>query len=257
MATVYEKMTAIADNIRSKTGKTELLTLDGMASSINEVYNKGKKAEYDQFWDSYQENGNRTEYICAFGSMWTPEILKPKYPVRPIKADYMFFNNNGHHIVIEDFVTFCEENNLVFDFSKCTNLTYGLAALHTKHLGVLDFRNCISTQYLFYSHHYIDGIVTIDEFKSSSKTGYYKSTFQNAKNLTNLTMSGAISKNDFDVSYCNKLTHDSLMSIVNTLEDKSTDTSGTTWKVTLGTTNIAKLTTEELQIIENKGWTYA
>lgn len=257
MATVYEKMTAIADNIRSKTGKTDLLTLDDMASSVNEVYDKGKKAAYDWFWDDYQQNGNRTDYICAFGSMWTPETLKPKYPVRPIKANYMFFNNMGHHIVIEDFVTFCEENNLTFDFSRCDNIMYGLAGLHTKHLGVLDISNCTYTTSLFYSHNYIDGIVTIDELISSSTTTYHTNTFQNATNLTNLTISGVISKNNFNVSACTLLTHDSLMSIVNALEDKSTDTSGTTWKVTFGSTNIAKLTAEELQIIEDKRWTYA
>lgn len=41
---VNEKMTAIASAIRSKTGKTEVLTLDGMASGIGEVYNKGVEA---------------------------------------------------------------------------------------------------------------------------------------------------------------------------------------------------------------------
>lgn len=43
MATVNEKMTAIADNIRSKTGKTDPLTLDDMANSVNEIYDKGEK----------------------------------------------------------------------------------------------------------------------------------------------------------------------------------------------------------------------
>lgn len=39
--TVNEKMTAIADNIRDKTGGTDPLTLDDMASGINEVYETG------------------------------------------------------------------------------------------------------------------------------------------------------------------------------------------------------------------------
>lgn len=38
---VKEKMTAIADAIRGKTGKTEKLTLDAMASGVNEVYIAG------------------------------------------------------------------------------------------------------------------------------------------------------------------------------------------------------------------------
>lgn len=42
MSTVNEKMTAIADNIRSYTGETEKLSLDDMAESIEKVYEKGK-----------------------------------------------------------------------------------------------------------------------------------------------------------------------------------------------------------------------
>lgn len=37
MATIYEKMTAIANAVRTKTGRTDTLTLDEMASSLNEI----------------------------------------------------------------------------------------------------------------------------------------------------------------------------------------------------------------------------
>ena len=66
MATVNDKMTAIADAIRERTGETEPLTLDDMATDIPKVYEKGKQAERDEFWDAYQENGKRTQYNFAF-----------------------------------------------------------------------------------------------------------------------------------------------------------------------------------------------
>lgn len=44
---VNEKMTAIADNIRAKTGDTEPLTLDGMAESIPKVYFAGQSSMVD------------------------------------------------------------------------------------------------------------------------------------------------------------------------------------------------------------------
>jgi surface protein len=53
-------------------------------------------------------------------------------------------------------------------------------------------------------------------------------------------------------SSCPNLTHDSLMSIINNL---ATVTS--TKKLTLGATNLAKLTNEEKAIATNKGWTLA
>lgn len=37
MATIYEKLTAVCNAIRTKTGKTELLTLDQMASDLNAI----------------------------------------------------------------------------------------------------------------------------------------------------------------------------------------------------------------------------
>ena len=45
---INEKMTAIADNIRSKTGETKALTLDDMASGINDVFEAGKKSVVDE-----------------------------------------------------------------------------------------------------------------------------------------------------------------------------------------------------------------
>ena len=48
---VNEKMAAIADAIRSKTGGTEPLGLDDMAASVGDVYEAGKQAEYDAFWE--------------------------------------------------------------------------------------------------------------------------------------------------------------------------------------------------------------
>ena len=45
-------------------------------------YEKGKKAAYDEFWDTYQRNGDRRAYTYAFcGEGWTDESFDPKYPI--------------------------------------------------------------------------------------------------------------------------------------------------------------------------------
>lgn len=249
-----ESLTAVASAIRDKTGKTEKIEFpNGFTDEIGEVYEAGKKAEYDAFWDAYQLNGTRTSYISAFSAMFTPDIFKPKYPVRPTRAYYMFFNNHGETLIIPDFVKFCEENNVVLDFSQCISADYALACLHSNRFGVLDFSKCTRTNYLFYSHAVSSGVVTIDEFISSDITKYSSGTFEQATYLTNITFRGIIASNIW-FQNCNKLTHDSLMSIINALKDYSDDTSGTDWVVTLGSTNIAKLTEEEIAIAENKGW---
>ena len=62
---VNEKMTAIADAIRERTGGTDALTLDDMARDVLKVYDSGKQAERDKFWEIYQEKGKRTQYNFA------------------------------------------------------------------------------------------------------------------------------------------------------------------------------------------------
>lgn len=55
-----------------------------------------------------------------------------------------------------------------------------------------------------------------------------------------------------DLSPCTNLTHDSLMVVINGLQ-----TVTTTQTLSLGSTNLAKLTEAEKQIATNKGWTLA
>jgi hypothetical protein len=80
-------------------------------------------------------------------------------------------------------------------------------------------------------------------------------TFSNMASLEELYFEGVIGQNGLNFQVSGKLTHDSLMSVINCLKDYSEDTSGTEWVVTLGSANIAKLTTDELSIARNKGWT--
>ena len=57
-----------------------------------------------------------------------------------------------------------------------------------------------------------------------------------------------------DLSVCKKLTHDSLMNVINGLYDIKTKGCNSQ-QLILGSTNLAKLTAEEIAIATNKGWT--
>ena len=68
------------------------------------------------------------------------------------------------------------------------------------------------------------------------------------------TLSGFRGLNlDFDLSTCTALTHDSLMNVIN----EAADVSASPKTLTLGTTNLNKLTDEEKAIATNKGWVLA
>jgi hypothetical protein len=56
-------------------------------------------------------------------------------------------------------------------------------------------------------------------------------------------------KTNLDLSNCLNLTHDSLMNVINNLATVENNPT-----LTLGTTNIAKLTDNEIAIATNKGW---
>ena len=80
----------------------------------------------------------------------------------------------------------------------------------------------------------------------------YNNPFNGTRALVELGIEGTIGQNGFNVSPCTLLSHDSLMSIINALKS---GVSGLT--VTLGSTNLAKLTDAEKAIATQKGWTLA
>lgn len=60
-------------------------------------------------------------------------------------------------------------------------------------------------------------------------------------------------KCNLDLSSCTRLTHDSIMNVIN----KAADVSANPQTLTFGSSNLAKLTDEEKAIATNKGWTLA
>ena len=221
--------------------------LTTIAENEQKVYEAGKQAEYDKFWDNFQQNGNRVVYSYAFMSdAWDNEIWKPKYNFYPSIAISMFENCS---------VTDCDLRNVgvTFNFSRCTNLNRafrsfdGLVAT-----GEINTTKAENIGQLFYACTNLKTASIVVGTKNTT----ISQAFQNCTSLENLTVSGTIAINGFNVQWSTKLTHDSLMSIINCLEDKTSDTSGTVWKVTLGTDNIAKLTEDERMLIDVKGWVY-
>ena len=186
-------------------------------SDYDEVYEAGKQAEYDAFWDSYQNDGSRRDYQFAF-CKWTDACYKPKYPI-------------------------------VITSSKYTQLFYDSKITDT--LVDIDVSHSSNTSAMYLAFGFMTSLVTIRKLIVHEGLGY-NGTFSACGNLENLTIEGTIGQNGFNVSACTELSHDSLMSIINHLKD---GVSGLT--VTLGSTNLAKLTDAEKAIATQKGWTLA
>lgn len=218
--------------------------LKTIANNELQVYLAGKKSEYDSFWDNFQQNGNRTDYSYAFMTEgWNDTNFKPKYPLKTTNPSQMFFQCG------------MVDAKLECDFSICTMYTYWVFRFcKAKHIGVVDFSNSVRGDYLGGCFAFMTNCTDIDELILSEKYEFFN-TFANSPKLTNVKFSGVIGKNGLNLSPCPQLTHDSLMSVINCLKDYSKDTSGTSWVLTLGSTNLNKLTNAEKAIATGKGWT--
>jgi surface protein len=80
-----------------------------------------------------------------------------------------------------------------------------------------------------------------------------KGMFYNCAELKNFKAPKSINSN-IDFSTCPKLTRDSLLSIINNLVSWAGTSSAGSLTLTLGETNLAKLTASDKAKVTNKGW---
>lgn len=56
--------------------------LVAVAENQQRVYDAGKKKQYDEFWDFFQDYGNRNHYVYAFAyPYWADKVYNPKYTI--------------------------------------------------------------------------------------------------------------------------------------------------------------------------------
>lgn len=206
--------------------------LQTIAENEQKVYDAGKKSQYDEFWDTYQLNGNRTNYLGAFaGGVWS-KLFKPKYNMRPSVAYFMFrslgadFEGGTQKI---DLVSKLEEYGVTLDFSNCTDLGCVFQWSRVTKVGVIDASSALRLDDTFNNAILLN---TIDKIISHDNLVFYR-TFSGCDELQKLTIEGTIGQNGFNVGDCTKLSKASIISIVNAL---SSTTSGLT--VTLSKTAV-------------------
>ena len=221
-----------------------------VAENRAKLVEKGKKTEWNALWDGIQQNGKRRNYECAFACIWDDNTFKPKYDMMcNEKVSHIFRNSQ-----ITDLTKILEDCNVTLDVSEATNADYAFCSHSHTRLPALSW---LTTNTLMCTYGYCRELVTIGKITlKDDGTQALSSTFYGLYALENVEIGGVIGQN-VDFRHSTKLTHDSLMSIINALKDYSTDTSGTVYRITLGGDNISKLTTDELKMIEDKGWQYA
>ena len=235
-AALDTQLASIADAIRDNTGGTDALTLEGMAESIPDVYEAGKKAEHDAFWDVYQSGGTRLDYSLGFaGRGWTDSTFSPKYDIVPTYSYDIFKLCN-----ITDLEALLRKCNVVLDLSHSGRAS---GAFDTAdRLTVVPEIDVSSTTYVSLTAIFLNcrSLHTIRKLVlKSDGSNTFSSSFNNCGSLTSIVIEGLIGANiDFHWS---PLSKDSILSVINALSNNKT---GLTVTLSLTAVNNAFETSE-------------
>ena len=224
-------------------------------NSYQNGYNEGINAGGSSSEGSYDEGLNyAAQQAQQFGAKTSYQYwkyaeditnLKIPYEMAPINCQYMFTNSvtqDGSSIDLSQF-------NI--DFSKCTDFGYWLNGAAIGKIGTLNTTSATSLATLLYN---TQTLVTIEclVLKSDGSQTLGANFGKNAKALVNINQIEGKFGKTFGFANATKLSHDTLINILNALYDYSG--TSTAPSLAIGTTNLNKLSDAEKQIAANKGW---
>jgi hypothetical protein len=192
--------------------------LTAIAENQQKVFEAGKQAEYDRFWDKFQNYGRTENYNYAFAmGRFNDENYNPKYPIKCSSGNtsgrYMFYNASD----ITD--------------TKVEIIPYN------------DLSNAFANS----------GIVTIRKLTVHEGISY-SATFTETNDLVNITFEGEIGQ-DISFRYCSKLSDKSVDNIIEHLKDF---TGATGKKLTVPTVVYNRIVSSGKDaLISAKEWTLA
>ena len=177
------------------------------------VYESGKVAEYDAFWDAYQENGNSKQYHYAFaGYGWNDATFYPKYDIVMQSSCLGAFQYSK----ITDIVERLKECGVELDTSNCSNFQAMFAYATTKSLPTINTLKATSLTSIFTDCRSLERIEKLVVKKAST----YGTCFKGCQVLKDIVFEGEIGN---DISFSDSpLSKASIESIVEHLSDTAT-----------------------------------
>lgn len=174
-----------------------------------------------------------------FDNCWNNCQLLTEFPLLDLSKGTKFYNTWSNCRGLTSFPQLDLHNGTDFQSTwfGCSKLT---------EFPMLDLSNGTFFSFAWYA---CSALTTIGQLDLSSGTDFTY-TWNNCSSLTNLGGFGAISA-DIDLSASTLLTAESIMNVIN----QAATVTGKT--MTLGSTNLAKLTDEQKAVATNKGWTLA
>lgn len=244
-----------------------------LKEDFDEVYEAGKQKEWSDFWDIFQQKGNRKRYEYAFSQGyynqgvlgWTDKTFKPKYDMKPTNAERMFeFTDN-----ITDLKGILEKQGVTLDLSNCTSSAFMFrACAKLTRLPVLDFSQHTGTASISSCFKYCYALESIDKIifnNEGTNITEVSTTFDSCGKLKEIRFEGVIGRS---ISFAwSPLSLESMKSIITHLKDYSGTTNAGKYTLTLKdsckTLMAEQGTMEELggktydQYITDIGWNLA
>ena len=199
------------------------ITVDSNLTEISAMFSGCKSLETVPLFD--------TSHVTHMQDMFNRcRLLKtvPLFDTSRVTQINGMFSNCAALITIPSFDT-SSATNMAYMFNNCTSLAA---------LPLLNTSKVLSLTSMLYSCNKLENI----------------GGFQNLGNAYLTTRPANYGSYELNLSSSKKLTHDSLMNVINNLYDIATK-GCKAQKLILGTDNKAKLTAEEIAIATNKGWT--
>ena len=288
-----DRLELFADEVYAKAKQDELTEFNGTAMPFpdrmteptnigesfevitDEVYVKGRDNQWNENWDTFQENGNKTNYYTTGGgfqgSRWNDVSFKPKYDIVPINAHCIFYESQ-----ITDLIGILKKQGVKLDFSKATDIRYLFQWSKIKQVGVVDTRNSVLNSATIFGDNY--AMHTIEKLilkEDGSQTVNF--LLWGLWALENIVIEGTIGAST-QAKQSSKLTRDSMIGKVATSEQIAAGKNlvningtyyyggifgalkvldkGTTNTLNLHATALARLSEEEITIVSNTtGWT--
>ena len=225
-----------------------------IARNVQKVFDSGRKAERDEFWEVYLNSGKRTTYDYGF-YRWGADIFYPNHNIECVaNPTFAFAYLNNPKTTEFDLSLRLKECNVILDVSRVTTgLNYMFFYANTESIPELDAKGCTTFANTFaYS-----SVKTIEKLiLNNSGNQTFQNTFLNTTYLRDIEIEGSIG-NNIDFKSCINLSTESLRSIL-----KALSTNGSGKAITFATASqaIIESDTECIQYAtaaKSAGWTIA
>lgn len=271
-------LTDVANSIRTKTGTTDpinaqdfsdkILSISSGENTLKNLLDATKQTSF-LFANVYRESiddliqYNDTENVTKMWNMFSGcAILKAVPSINTSKVtDMSYMFNSCQQLTTIPLLDTSNVTNMSYMFSSCFGLTsipqfntskvtnmgfvfFGCRNLTT--IPLLDTSNVTNMTYMFNGCQYL---TTVPAFNASNVTNM-GNMFESCTNLKSILMTN-IGVN-LNISASTQFERSDLLVILNNLK-----TVTETKTLTMGATNLAKLTDEDKAIATNKGWTLA